>query len=103
MNSLKSKAISRLKELLTSQIKNVKSVPVQPKNLNITTEVHSSIKRYADLSCGIYVLGLSYDMYMDKQVWTESMNVLALEMVNLLMKLASCVKENVNHRLLLDK
>ena len=57
--------------------------------------IHSSIKRYADLSCGIYVLGLSYDMYMDKQVWTESMNVLALEMVNLLMKLASCVKENV--------
>ena len=49
MNSLKSKAVSRLKELLTSQIKNVKSVPVQPKNLNITTEVHSSIKRYADL------------------------------------------------------
>lgn len=103
MNSLKSKAVSRLKELLTSQIKNVKSVPVQPKNLNITAEVHSSIKRYADLSCGVYVLGLSYDMYMDKQVWTESMNVLALEMVNLLMKLASCVKENVNHRLLLDK
>ena len=95
MNSLKSKAVSRLKELLSSQIKNVKSVPVQPKNLNITAEVHSSIKRYADLSCGIYVLGLSYDMYMDKQVWTESMNVLALEMVNLLMKLASCVKENV--------
>ena len=103
MNSLKSKAVSRLKELLTSQIKNVKSVPVQPKNLNITAEVHSSIKRYADLSCGVYVLGLSYDMYMDKQVWTESMNVLALEMVNLLMKLSSCVKENVNHRLLLDK
>ena len=103
MNSLKSKAVSRLKELLTSQIKNVKSVPVQPKNLNITAEVHSSIKRYADLSCGVYVLGLSYDMYMDKQVWTESMNVLALEMVNLLMKLSSCVKENVYHRLLLDK
>ena len=97
MNSLKSKAVSRLKELLTSQIKNVKSVPVQPKNLNITAEVHSSMKRYADLSCGIYVLGLSYDMYMDKQVWTESMNVLALEMVNLLMKLSSCVKENVYH------
>ena len=103
MNSLKSKAVSRLKELLTSQIKNVKSVPVQPKNLNITAEVHSSIKRYADLSCGVYVLGLSYDMYMDKQVWTESMNVLALEMVNLLMKLASCVKENVYRRLLFDK
>lgn len=103
MNSLKSKAVSRLKELLTSQIKNVKSVPVQPKNLNITAEVHSSIKRYADLSCGVYVLGLSYDMYMDKQVWTESMNVLALEMVNLLMKLASCVKENVYHGLLFDK
>ena len=103
MNSLKSKAVSRLKELLTSQIKNVKSVPVQPQNLNITAEVHSSMKRYADLSCGIYVLGLSYDMYMDKQVWTESMNVLALEMVNLLMKLSSCVKENVYHRLLFDK
>lgn len=77
------------------QIKNVKSIPVQPRNLNVTNEVHSSIKRYADLSCGVYVLGLSYDMYMDKQVWLEPMNNLALEMVNLIMKLASCVKENV--------
>lgn len=92
---MKSKAISRLKELLTLQIKNVKSIPVQPKNLNVTSDVHVSIKRYADLSCGVYVLGLSYDMFVDQQVWMDSMNSLALEMVSLLMKLASCVKENV--------
>ena len=77
------------------QIKNVKSIPVQPKNLNVTNDVHPSIKRYADLSCGVYVLGMSYDVFMDRQVWIESMNSLALEMVSLLMKLASCVKENV--------
>ena len=92
---MKAKAVSRFKELLSSQIRNVKSVPVQPKNLNVTNEVHSSIRRYADLSCGIYVLGFSYDMFLDKNIWMESMNVLGLEMVNLLMKLAWCVKENV--------
>ena len=58
----------------------MKSVPVQPKNLEVTAEVHPSIKSYAELSCSVYVIGYSYE---------------ALEMVNLLMKLASCVKENV--------
>ena len=32
---------------------------------------------------------------MDKELWSEGMATLSLEMVNLLMKLASCVKENV--------
>ena len=73
----------------------MKSVPLQPKNLNVTGDVHLSVKRYADLSCAIYVLGLSYDMFVDSKLWEDSLNILSLEMVNLLMKLASCVKENV--------
>lgn len=73
----------------------MKSVPLQPKNLNVTGDVHLSVKRYADLSCAIYVLGLSYDMFVDRKLWEDSLNILSLEMVNLLMKLASCVKENV--------
>ena len=70
-------------------------MPIQPKNLNVTTEVHPSVRRFAELSCSVYVLGLSYDMYVSKDLWEESVNALSLEMVNLLMKLASCVKENV--------
>ena len=96
MNSLRSKSISRFKELMSIQLKSVKNVPVQPKNLNVTTNVHPSIKRFAELSCSVYVLGLSYDMYVSRDLWEESVNSLSLEMVNLLMKLASCVKENVN-------
>ena len=75
----------------------MKAVPLQPKNLNVTGDVHLSVKRYADLSCAIYVLGLSYDMFVDRKLWEDSLNVLSLEMVNLLMKLASCVKENVGN------
>ena len=73
----------------------MKSVPLQPKNLNVTTEIHPSVKRYADLSCALYVLGLSYDSLVSRALWEEPLNTLSLEMVNLLMKLASCVKENV--------
>ena len=73
----------------------MKSVPVQPKNLEVTVEVHPSIKSYAELSCSVYVLGISYEMYVSKDLWEDSVSSLAQEMVNLLMKLASCVKENV--------
>ena len=73
----------------------MKSVPLQPKNLNVTTDIHPSIKRYADLSCALYVLGLSYDSLISRALWEEPLHTLSLEMVNLLMKLASCVKENV--------
>ena len=80
---------------MSIQLKSIRSVPIQPKNLNVTTEVHPSVRRFAELSCSVYVLGLSYDMYVSKDLWEESVNALSLEMVNLLMKLASCVKENV--------
>ena len=95
MTSLRSKSISRFKELMSIQLKSIRSVPVQPKNLNVTTDVHPSVRRFAELSCTVYVLGISYDMYVSKDLWEESVNALSLEMVNLLMKLASCVKENV--------
>ena len=58
-------------------------------------EIHPSIKRYADLSCALYVLGLSYDSLISRSLWEDPLNTLSLEMVSLLMKLASCVKENV--------
>lgn len=80
---------------MSLQIKSVKSVPVHPKNLNVTTEVHPAVKRFAELSCSVYVLGISYEMYVSKDLWEDSVSSLAQEMVNLLMKLASCVKENV--------
>lgn len=80
---------------MSTQLKSIRSVPVQPKNLNVTTDVHPSVQRFAELSCSVYVLGLSYDMYVSKDLWEESVNALSLEMVNLLMKLASCIKENV--------
>ena len=81
---------------MSIQIKSVKSVPIQPKNMNVTTEdVHPTVKRFAELSCAVYVLGLSYDLFLSKDLWEESVSSLSLEMVNLLMKLASCVKENV--------
>ena len=80
---------------MSLHIKSVKSVPIQPKNMNVTPDVHPTIKRFAELSCSIYVLGLSYEMFLGKDVWEESVISLSLEMVNLLMKLASCVKENV--------
>lgn len=80
---------------MAQQIKSVKSVPVHPKNLNVTTEVHPAVKRFAELSCSVYVLGISYEMYVSKDLWEDSVSSLAQEMVNLLMKLASCVKENV--------
>ena len=73
----------------------MKSVPVQPKNLEVTAEVHPSIKSYAELSCSVYVIGYRYEALVDKELWSEGMATLSLEMVNLLMKLASCVKENV--------
>ena len=95
MTSLRSKSISRFKELMSIQLKSIRSVPVQPKNLNVTTDVHPSVRRFAELSCSVYVLGISYDMYVSKDLWEESVNALSLEMVNLLMKLASFVKENV--------
>ena len=81
---------------MTQQIKSVKSVPVHPMNLNVTTEVHPAVKRFAELSCSVYVLGISYEMYVSKDLWEDSVSTLAQEMVNLLMKLASCVKENVD-------
>ena len=73
----------------------MKSVPVQPKNLEVTVEVHPSIKSYAELSCSVYVIGYSYEALVDKELWSEGMATLSLEMVNLLMKLTSCVNENV--------
>ena len=76
---------------MSIQLKSIRSVPVQPKNLNVTTDVHPSVRRFAELSCSVYVLGISYDMYVSKDLWEESVNALSLEMV----KLASCVKENV--------
>lgn len=76
-------------------MQSVKAVPVQPRGLEVTDAVHPSIRRYAELSCAVYVLGLSYEPLLSRELWEEPMTALALEMVYLLMKLASCVKENV--------
>ena len=58
----------------------MKSVPVQPKNLEVTAEVHPSIKSYAELSCSVYVIGYSYEALVDKELWSEGMATLSLEM-----------------------
>lgn len=76
----------------------MKAVPVQPKNLEVDGEVHPSIRNYAELSCAVYVIGHSYESLVSRELWVEGMEALALEMVNLLMKLASCVRENVGER-----
>ncbi|KAK8816886.1 hypothetical protein WA577_002680 [Blastocystis sp. JDR] len=92
--NLRAKSMFRFKELLALQVRSVKAVPVQPKNLEVDGEVHPSIRNYAELSCAVYVIGHSYESLVSRELWAEGMEALALEMVNLLMKLASCVREN---------
>ena len=73
----------------------MKAVPVQPIEVEVDGEVHAAIRNYAELSCAVYVIGHSYESLVSRELWSDGMAALALEMVNVLMKLASCVRDNV--------